>query len=77
MSQNMLTTGQFKKKEFFAMTGLTERQVNHYGNMLKKAGVFVGEKVYKNKGKTDIKCIGTEKTIVADWGWLQESCEEN
>lgn len=58
------------------MTGLTERQVGHYGGMLKKAGVFVGEKIYKNKGKPDIKCIGTEKTIVADWGWLQESCEE-
>lgn len=55
-----------------ALTGLSDNQVKYYGKMLKDSGVFVSTKKYINAGtvKDDIVCIGTEKSIAADWSWL-------
>ena len=52
-----------------ALTGLTDNQVKYYGKMLKDSGVFVSNKKFINSG-SDIACIGTEKTIAAEWSWL-------
>lgn len=58
------------------LTGMTDNQVKYYGKMLQDSEVFKSEKVYVNRGKETIKCIGTEKTIVANWSWLEGSSEE-
>jgi len=54
------------------MTGLTERQVGTYQEILKDSNAILKTKVYINKGKSNIKCIGTEKTVNADWAWFEE-----
>lgn len=52
-----------------ALTGLTERQVCYYGKMLKDSGVISSNKKFVGNGN-DVVCIGTEKTVAADWSWL-------
>ena len=58
------------------LTGMTNNQVKYYGKMLQESEVFKSEKVYVNKGKDNIKCVGTEKTIIANWSWLNSAREE-
>lgn len=60
-----------------ALTGLTKNQITYYGNMLKDSGVFVSEKIFlADMKQEEVRCIGTKKTIAADWSWSIEEVEE-
>lgn len=70
------TSATSTNKELAELTGLTENQIRTYGKILRDEGALKSERVYIDKGTSNIKCIGTNKTIAAEWGWQNEKFVE-
>lgn len=60
-------------KQLARLTGMSINQIYKYGKLLKDSNVMFSRKVFVNAGDNDLICIGSEKSIVADWGWLEEN----